>query len=312
MTRPAPHIALISTNLDLTFLKEPLRRAMPGARVGIWPHDDVGDAEIAVCWKPPAGMLASMPNLKLVHSIAAGIDTIFADPQLPDVPVCRVVDRAHALGMAEYALWATLLFHRKMDCFLRNARLRTWERPQQIPAHGYGVGILGFGAIGRVVGARLAGLGYKVRGWARSPRSESGVEMFFGPDGLDPFLAGCDLLICLLPLTAETHGILNGSLFERLPQGAAIVNMGRGEHLVEDDLLAALDGGRLRGAVLDVFHEEPLPAASPLWEHPRIFVTPHIASLPDPDDVAGQIAENALRLREGRPLLNAGSRELGY
>lgn len=312
MTEATPHIALISNSLDLTFLKEPLQGLLPNATFSRWPQDDVREAEIAICWKPPAGLLASLPKLRMIHSIAAGLDNIFADPQLPDVPVCRVVDRNHAEGMAEYALWATLLFQRKMDDFLRNAQEKKWDRPPQVRARDYRVGILGFGAIGRVVGERLTSLGYPVRGWARSQRDESGVEMFFGPDGLDAFLSGCDLLICLLPLTTETGGILNASLFNHLPHGAALVNMGRGEHLVESDLLAALDSGQLRGAVLDVFPEEPLPNSSPLWDHSRVFITPHIASMPDPKDAARQIAKNALLALEGKPLLNAGDPKLGY
>lgn len=311
-TEEAAHIAFVSATLDLSFLKEAVRAADPKLRLSTHPQDDIATADIVVAWNPPHGLLATLSNVRMVHSIAAGLDNILADPNLPDVPICRVVDKQHALGMAEYAIWSVLLFHRNMDLFLRNARERLWQRPPQVSARNYTIGILGFGAIGRAVGHRLKDLDYRVRGWSRSPRAEEGIETFHGNDQLDAFLSGCDLLICLLPLTEATRGILNADLFAKLAPGSALVNMGRGEHLIEADLLAALESGQLRGAVLDVFHQEPLPASSPLWDHPRVFVTPHIASMPDPHDVAGQICENARRAMSGQDLLNVGDRESGY
>lgn len=171
---------------------------------------------------------------------------------------------------------------------------------------------MGFGAIGRTVGRSLRALNYNVRGWARSPKEEAGIATYWGDVQLPDFLSGCDALICLLPLTEATRGILNAGLFAHLPQGAAIINMGRGEHMVEADLLSAIDAGHLRGAVLDVFLKEPLPEESPLWSHPKIFATPHIASMPNPGDVAAQIFENTTRVLAGREPLNSGSRESGY
>jgi glyoxylate/hydroxypyruvate reductase A len=208
--------------------------------------------------------MANIPNLKLIHSIAAGLDNIFADPHLPAVPVCRVVDSQHALGMAEYAIWSVLLFHREVDRHLQNAAHKRWERPAQIAARDYTVGILGFGAIGRTVGRSLRTLNYNVRAWARSPKEETGIATYCGNEQLPDFLSGCNALIRLLPLTDVTRGILNAELFALLPPRAAIINMGRGEHMVETDLLAAIDSGHLRGAVLDVFLKEPLPEESPL------------------------------------------------
>ena len=310
-SRP-PTVALIGSTLDLGFLVKPLRRALPGATIKVWPQDDVSEAEIAVCWYPPPGVLATMARLRLAHSIAAGLDTIFADPGLPAVPVCRVVDAEHARGMAEYALWATTLFHRQLDVVLRNQRLQAWERPRQRPAEDVTVGVMGWGTFGQVVGRRLRACGYGVRGWARSSRPAGDISVFAGEAERDAFLAETNVLICLLPLTEETRDILNGDLFARLPAGAALINIGRGEHLVEADLIAALDGGHLRGAILDVFREEPLPSASPLWHHPRIIVTPHVASMPRTAEVARQIADNATRVMTGRPVLNAGDRARGY
>lgn len=307
-----PHIALVSSTLDLTFLKTAFEASGLNVRLSIYPESGFESADVAVAWNPPHGLLAEMPNVKMVHSIAAGLDNIFADPNLPPVPVCRVVDSQHALGMAEYAIWSVLLFHREMDRHLQNATHKRWERPAQKAAQDYTVGILGFGAIGRTVGRSLRALNYNVRGWARSPKEEAGIATYWGEVQLPNFLSGCDALICLLPLTDATRGILNADLFARLPQGAAIINMGRGEHMVEADLLAAIDSGHLRGAVLDVFLKEPLPEESPLWSHPRIFATPHIASMPNPSDVAAQIFENAMRILAGQEPLNSGSRESGY
>ncbi len=307
-----PHIALVSSTLDLTFLKTAFETSGLNVRLSIYPEPDFESADVAVAWNPPHGLLAEMPNVKMVHSIAAGLDNIFADPNLPPVPVCRVVDSQHALGMAEYAIWSVLLFHREMDRHLQNATHKRWERPAQKAAQDYTVGILGFGAIGRTVGRSLRALNYNVRGWARSQKEEAGIATYCGDGQLPDFLSGCDALICLLPLTDATRGILNAGLFAHLPQGAAIINMGRGEHMVEADLLAAIDAGHLRGAVLDVFLKEPLPEESPLWSHPKIFATPHIASMPNPGDVAAQIFENTTRVLAGREPLNSGSRESGY
>jgi glyoxylate/hydroxypyruvate reductase A len=307
-----PHIAFVSSTLDLTFLKTVFEKSALNARLSLYPDEDFKSADVAVVWNAPHGVLATMPNLRLVHSIAAGLDNIFADPHLPDVPVCRVVDTGHALGMAEYAIWSTLLFHREMDRHLQNATERRWERPDQIAAKDYTVGILGFGAIGRTVGRSLRAMNYNVRGWARSAKEEAGIATYSGAQQLAEFLSGCDLLICLLPLTSATRGILDAGLLAQLPRGAALVNMGRGEHMVEADLLDAIDSGHLRGAVLDVFPKEPLPEDSRLWDHPKIFLTPHIASMPNPRDVAAQIFENATRILNGMEPLNPGDRESGY
>lgn len=307
-----PHIALVSSTLDLAFLKTAFGAAGLDAQVSIYPEAGFEAADVAVAWNPPHGVLADMRNLKMVHSIAAGLDNIFADPDLPDVPVCRVVDSQHALGMAEYAIWSVLLFHREMDLHLQNASQRLWQRPEQRAAKDFAVGILGFGVIGRTVGRSLCALNYDVRAWARSPKEEADIRTYCGDGQLPEFLSGCDALICLLPLTDATRGILNAGLFALLPKGAAIINMGRGEHMAEADLLAAIDSGHLRGAVLDVFDKEPLPEDSLLWGHPKIFATPHIASTPHPKDVAAQIFENATRVLAGQQPFNTGSRDNGY
>lgn len=307
-----PVIALLSTALDMMFLKTPLTDYVSPENLRIWPQDPIDDADVAICWHPPAGVMSTLPRLRLIHSIAAGVDNILTDSTIPDLPVCRIVDQGHAQGMAQFALWATLYFHRQFDTVLAQQKTQTWQAPVQRAAGDVTVGIMGWGNLGRAVGHTLQPLGYKVRGWARSPKTESGIEMFHGDDGRTAFLSGCDILICLLPLTPETEGLMNADLFRTLPQGAAVINIGRGEQLVEDDLIAALDSGHLRGAVLDVFTQEPLPASHPLWSHDKVLVTPHMASVANPKDIAAQIMANVNHLYRGEPLANKVDRSQGY
>ena len=307
-----PVVALLSTHLDMDFMRGPLQKELPEVAIRKWPDEDVSDADFAVCWRPPHGVMAGMPRLRLLHSIAAGVDNILADPELPDLPVCRVVDENHARGMAEYVLWSVLYFHRRFDSVLRRQAEGVWAPPRQRAAGEVTVGIMGWGNLGRSVGGALRAFGYKVRGWARTPREVPDIEFFAGASEREAFLRGTDILICLLPLTDETNGILNAGLFASLPEGAALVNIGRGEQLNEADLLAALDAGHLRGAVLDVFAQEPLPPESPLWAHPRVVVTPHIASTADPRTIADQIGTNIRRVLAGEALVNEVDRRRGY
>ncbi|PTW58991.1 glyoxylate/hydroxypyruvate reductase A [Breoghania corrubedonensis] len=293
-------------------MRAPLQRELPDAEIRKWPDEDVSDADFAVCWRPPHGVMAGMPKLRLVHCIAAGVDNILADPDLPDLPLCRVVDENHARGMAEYVLWSVLHFHRRLDSALRRQAEGVWAPSRQRAAGDVTVGIMGWGNIGRSVGCTLNAFGYKVRGWARTPREEEGIELFTGAKEREDFLRGTEILICLLPLTEETRGILDADLFAGLPKGAAVVNIGRGEQLNEPDLLAALDAGHLRGAVLDVFEQEPLPPENPLWAHPRVIVTPHIASTADPRTIAAQIGANIRHALAGEALVNEVDRHRGY
>lgn len=278
------------------------------------PHDPGAErAEVAVCWYPAEGSLGRLPGLRLIHSIGSGVDHLEHDRSRPaGLPVCRVVDPDHSLGMAEYVHWGVLHFHRGFDQVLDGRASQQWQRPVQRAARDYRVGVMGLGAIGTPVAARLAQAGYGVRGWARTARGLDGIATFAGDGALPGFLDGLDLLVNLLPLTATTRGLLNRELFGHMAQGAALINCGRGEHLVEADLLDALASGQLRGALLDVFASEPLHRDSPLWQAPGVWITPHMASAASDACIARQIADNLQRLRAGLPLNHQVDPELGY
>ena len=305
-------LALFSRRHDLSFLKPQLEALDPSLDIVVWPDPRFREAEVAVGWEVPPGMYDAMPQLRLVHSIAAGADNIITGQDLRQAAVCRVVDPMLAEGMLQYVLWAVLLFHRKLDLALAQQQRRAWLRHPQTPAAASRVGLMGLGELGGHIATRLPGLGYTVQGWSRSPRQLPGVTTFSGEEGLQPFLASTDILVCLLPLTGATHGILNAQTFAALPRGAALVHCGRGEHLVEADLAEALASGQLRGAVVDVFEQEPLPAEHPFWTLPGLVVTPHMATMAAWDTVVGQIAGNVARLRGGQPLLNTVDLARGY
>ncbi|MGW8465630.1 2-hydroxyacid dehydrogenase [Pseudomonas sp. CLCA07] len=270
------------------------------------------NAQIAACWFPLPGSLAALPNLQVIHSVAAGIDHLDHDPSCPDLPVCRVVDPGHRQGMTEYVRWAAIHYHRGFDQVLLQQQHQRWERPLQRAARQFKVGVMGLGSLGSAIAQDLATAGYDVRGWARRSKDLPGVQTFAGAEKLNPFLDGLELLINLLPLTSETRGILGSATFERLANGAALVNCGRGGHLNIDDLEQALARGKLRGALLDVFEQEPLPVDHRLWTMPGVTITPHMASAASHDCIAEQVAENFRRLNAGEPLLNCADRTLGY
>lgn len=270
------------------------------------------NAQIAACWFPLPGSLAALPNLQVIHSVAAGIDHLENDPSCPDLPVCRVVDPGHRQGMTEYVRWAVIHYHRGFDQVLEQQRKQHWERPLQRAAGQFKVGVMGLGSLGSAIAQDLAAAGYDVRGWARRSKDLNGVQIFAGAEQLTPFLDGVEVLINLLPLTRETRGILGNATFEHLANGAALVNCGRGGHLNIDDLEQALKRGKLRGALLDVFEQEPLPANHRLWTMPGVTITPHMASAASHDCIAEQVAENFRRLNADEPLLNSADRLLGY
>jgi glyoxylate/hydroxypyruvate reductase A len=303
---------MTSLSSRMTFLDDHLKRAVPDAVVTHWPETGALDGEIVVCWKPPAGVMAAMPNLRLIHSIAAGVDNVLSDASLPALPVCRIVDPNLASAMAEYVLWGTLYFHRDFDRVAANARTGHWHRYDQAAAADKRVGILGVGTLGVEAARLLKSVDYTVSGWSRSPKRVDGVEVYAGDDALDPFLSQTDILVCLLPLTSATAGILNEKRFAQLPRDAALILCSRGEHLVVDDLIASLRSGHLRGAILDVFDQEPLLPDNPLWTEPGILVTPHMAGLAKPRVIADQIAENIRRLKAGEDLLNGVDPAHGY
>ena len=293
-----------------------LAAASPGLVVRVWP--DVGnpaDIDYALVWKPRPGVLATLPGLKAIFSLGAGVDHIFRDPDLPPgVPVTRIVDADLTAGMSEYVLLHTLRYHRNQPVFDRQQRDHVWDmRMQELrQARETRVGVLGLGEIGRDAATKLAALGFSVAGWSRTEKALPGIACHHGATGLSAMLAQTRILVCLLPLTPATTGILNAATFAAMPRGGYVINAGRGGHLVEAELIPALDSGQLAGATLDVFATEPLPDSHPFWNHPAITVTPHNASVTDPRSVAAQVAENIRRHRAGEPLLNPVDPAAGY
>lgn len=291
-----------------------LRRLLPDLDIRIG-EEDAHPADIAYCvaWKPKPGSLNRYPNLKVVFSMGAGVDGIVADPTYPrHVPLSRVVDHTLSQGMTEYVVLHTLYWHRHVGDLASLQAQRKWKQFAIPRADAVRVGILGFGVLGQHAAAALKALNYQLSGWSASPKKIDGVTAFHGPDGLGPFLAQSDILVCLLPLTPETKGILNAKTFAQLPKGACIINCARGGHLIEEDLVAALDTGHLRGATLDVFQIEPLPATSPLWAHPKVVVTPHVASMTDPASFMRHVADTIRRMDQGLPPENLVDFTRGY
>jgi len=290
-----------------------LARRVPDIDVRIWP--DTGPVEAvdgALVWGPPPGDLARYPNLQAIFSIGAGVDHIINDPDLPAVPLTRMVDTNMTERMREYVVLHVLRYHRRQPDYDALQRARRWEELDQPHASGRRVGVLGLGELGTSSANALALLGFDVAGWSRRPKSLDGVTTFHGAEGLPPFLAQSEILVCLLPLTAATRSIIDAGFLAQLPAGAALINAARGDHVVDPDLMAALDSGHISGATLDVFSEEPLPPDHPYWGHPKVTVTPHISAITDPVSSADQVAENIHRLRAGKALINLVDLEQGY
>jgi glyoxylate/hydroxypyruvate reductase A len=291
-----------------------LREAIPGLDFRVWPQvGDPRDIQAAIVWKAPEGELRKFQNLKLIVNLGAGVDSIVQDKSLPEgIPIVRIADPDMSRMMAQFVLAAVLRHYRDFVSFARAQKERRWHyiHPREAPT--CNVGVMGLGALGATAAAELVRQGFKVRGWARTPKSLEGVEAFHGRPGLQPFLAQCEILVVMLPLTPETEGILDAKALALLPRGAKLVNVGRGRLVDEEALIAALRSGQVAEATLDVFRVEPLPAASPLWDFDQVLVTPHLASVAIPRTAARQVAENLRRLAAGEPLLNVVDPKRGY
>ncbi|MGB3637237.1 MAG: glyoxylate/hydroxypyruvate reductase A [Rivularia sp. (in: cyanobacteria)] len=297
----------------LEFIAE-LKKSMPNIDLRLFPDcGKLEDIEIALAWKPPLGALQKFPNLKLVISLGAGIDHILKDPNLPDnLSIVRLISPSQTLQMAEYVNLAVLFFQRRLLDYQQLQREQQWEYLPISNAKSFTVGIMGLGAFGSVVAKRLKDTGLSVRGWSRTPKEIEAIECFYGQEQFKLFLSKCRVLVCLLPITSETENILNMNTFSALPQGAYLVNFGRGKHLVEADLLSALDSDQIAGAFLDVFPIEPLPKDHPFWFHPRIVVTPHISAAGIPSEFAVQIINIINNFQNGQALENLVDLNRGY
>lgn len=305
-------ILLLLNGRDPAPLQRALQRLAPRADIRIWPDTgQVEDIGVAVCWQHPYGALSAYPKLRLIASYGAGVDHILGDPALPaQAAISRLEDPGLGLQIGQYILWAILEHRLDADRVRAQQVQHHWQSIER--QGGNRVGILGLGKLGAHTAEQLARHGFEVYGWSRGEKSLAGVECLSGEAGLNRLLARADYLVCLLPLTPGTRDILSAPLFARLPLGAYLINAARGEHLDEAALLTALAEGKLSGACLDVVRDEPLPADSPLWDHPRIRLTPHLAGLSDLELLARQVVENAARLQDGRPLQHLVSRSAGY
>lgn len=291
-----------------------MKAAFPGDKIVAWPNiEDPSEVEIAFVARPPAGALATLPNLKLVVSMWVGVDTMIADPTQPrHVPLTAMVDPGMTQLMTESVLLHVLSLHRQLPAYREQQSRREWKVLKQPLAPQRKVGILGLGSLGADAGLKLASLGFDVAGWSRSPKNLPGIQSFAGEAALTPFLARTEILVSLLPLTPDTFEIINAAFLARLPKGAGFINVARGAQVKDDDLLAALDIGHIGHAILDVFHVEPLPTEHRYWTHPRVTVMPHIAAHSPPESCVNSAKETVRLFRAGLPLPNQVDFEAGY
>jgi len=308
----------------LFYLDEPGRElwqpvfeaAMPGVDFRVYP--DWGSPEdgpaYAFVWEPELGLIAKYPNIQAIFSLGAGVDHLTRDPTIPlELPIVRMSDDGLKEGMAEFVLMTVLMHHRLMPRMLNAQRKRHWQRLFPKRARDLRVGILGYGALGIACAAALKPLDYQLAAWSRSQKpAEEGVKHFTGPEQFDEFLARTDILIGLLPSTPETTGLLNKQTMSLMPKHASIINVGRGTLINPDDLVAMLDSGHLSGATLDVFTKEPLDSNDPLWDHEKINITPHIASITRPETAAEYVARNIEKIEQGQQPENVLDRKRGY
>ena len=316
MSKGRPGAIAFATRADDPVIWRRLLETGLGGPIDFRTLDALGnrdEVEVALAWKPERGLLASFKNLKLIVWLGMGVDHLLADDILPDgVPIVRIMDEGIVGQMSEYAIHWALRHHRDIEKYAAHQRSRRWHQEPLADTIDRRVGVLGLGAIGQDMAGKFALLGFPTAGWSRTRKSVAGVETFHGREGFAKLLARSDILINVLPLTRETRGILDAAAFAALPKGAYVINVGRGGHVVDRDLLAALDSGHLSGAVLDVFETEPLPPDHPYWTHPRVHVTPHVAGSTNPRAATPCVIDNIKRLRAGKPLIHVVDPKTGY
>ena len=312
-------ILIAVSGWDATSWRRRLETLLPSHSVAMLEEPfDRGAIRYALSWRHPPGALTNLPNLQAIFSLGAGVDHLFADPALPDRPIVRVIDPDLTDRMSEWVVMHALAHLRQLRRYERQSQERVWADDDDQPkAADISVGVLGLGVMGRDAATKLKALGFKVAGWSASEKSLPGVECFSGADGLKRLLAKTDVLVVLLPLTEATRGLIDASLIAELKQsgrlgGPILINAGRGGLQVEADILAALDSGVLKGASLDVFEREPLPADSRLWAHPAVYVSPHNAGVSMPHAIAAAIARQIEAYERGEPLQNLVDRRRGY
>ena len=292
-----------------------LNTLAPQIEVRTWPSvGNADDITYAALWLPPEGLFESLPNLTHIFALSAGVDRLLQAPDLPnDVPIYRLIEGGMGAPMSEYVLFGVLQAQRQMNALASAQSAKQWTRSNiETRAAKWEVGILGAGVLASAVAKRLVLNGYPVRTWSRSRKNIESVKSYAGENELEAFCIGLKTVVCLLPLTSETEGTLNQAFFAMLPRGTSLINVARGEHCVDDDLIEALDSGQISSALLDVFHEEPLPIDHPFWSHPRVQVTPHIAAPTAGDVTAMQVAKGINEAFLGRTPEGLVNRTIGY
>jgi glyoxylate/hydroxypyruvate reductase A len=312
-------IILAVTGTDPASWEERFRVLAPERELRVWPdrRGDPADIAYACVWQAPRGALASFPKLAAVFSLGAGVDHIINDPTVPAVPIVRIVDADLTMRMTEYVVLHVLMHHRRQRLYDGQQQARHWFEHPQPPASEVAVGVMGLGVLGAAAARSLAALGFRTAGWSRTAKTIAGIETFHGSDGLLAFLRRTEILVCLLPATPVTLGILRLKLLCELKRdgaagGAYLINAGRGVLQVDADVLTALDDGTLAGASLDVFAIEPLPVESPFWHHPKVTITPHNAAASDPKALVANILRQIERFEAGHPLEHVVDRRAGY
>ncbi|NEV93777.1 glyoxylate/hydroxypyruvate reductase A [Psychroflexus sp. YR1-1] len=306
-------IVLVSTARAPEKWASTLKEKNKSLDIQIYPDVDRPEAvEFAISWKHPEGLYQNYPNLKVIASMGAGVNHILKDEDLPEgVKVTRIVDDQLTKDMSHFILLQCLAVSRNLFTHLQSQSSKTWKVKSYQTPEKTSVGIMGYGVLGQAAGNVLKANGFDVCGYANSSKTVDGIQVYAAEEQ-EEFLKNTQILVCLLPVTSETKGILNLDVFKQLKPDAYLVNVARGEHVVEADLISAIDQGMLKGASLDVFQEEPLPESHPFWNHPHVHITPHVASMTDPESVANQLLENYKRMQNGKPLMNEVDVNKGY
>jgi glyoxylate/hydroxypyruvate reductase len=290
-----------------------LRHALPTARVDLWPAAEANAADYALVWRPPHELWRDLGRVKAIFNLGAGVDGLAGAVGLArSARIVRLEDAGMGQQMAEYVCHAVLRRYREFDVYAEQQQAGLWRPRPRANKQEFGVGLLGLGSLGTVVATALRPFGFPLRGWSRRPRQVAGVASFSGAGELDAFLATAQVLVCLLPLTPDTQGLLDRARLSRLPRAACVINVSRGAIIDEDALLALLDSGQLAHAMLDVFHDEPLPPAHRFWHHPRVALTPHVAAITQVEESVAQIAEKIRRLEAGLQVTGMVARDHGY
>lgn len=304
-------LAIISPGKNPEVWIKEFKALAPDLNIEVYPEiKEPEKVKYVFLWQHPEGILSDFPNLKLISSMGAGVDHILRDKSIPSsIPIVRIVDEKLTFSMTNYVVMAVLNFHRQTPRYQVNQTRKIWDMSK--PELEVTVGVMGVGALGKDVMEKLNYMGFPVVGFGFSEKHDFEYP-YYTKDKLEEFLREVNVLICLLPLTPDTENILNTELFEKCNTNTYLINVARGKHLVEDDLIKALESGQLSGAMLDVYREEPLPKDHPFWENKKITMTPHIASVTNPQAAAPQVIENIERIRENRELINVVNRTRGY